>query len=106
MSAGSQPGSLAEEARRLVEALDGRLRDSLAHASIGTGSIATGSAECRLCPVCRVIALARDRDDPDVRRALEALGDAAAAVLGLLDSVLDDRRKHRAPADVEHIDIG
>jgi hypothetical protein len=101
VSAGSQPGSLAEEARRLVEALDGRLHDSLA-----SGPIATGSAECRLCPVCRMIALVRDRDDPDVRRALEALGDAAAAVLGLLDSVLDDRRKHRAPADVEHIDIG
>jgi len=96
MSAGFQPGSLAEEARRLMEALDGRLHDS----------IATGSAECRVCPVCRVIALARDRDDPDIRRALEALGDAAASVLGLLDSVLDDRRRHREPADVEHIDIG
>jgi len=96
VTAGSQPGSLAEEARRLIEALDGHFHES----------IATGSAECRVCPVCRVIALVRDRDDPDVRRALEALGDAAASVLGLLDSVLDDRRKHRAPADVEHIDIG
>ena len=56
--------------------------------------------------VSDAIAMVRDRDDADVRRLLEALGDDAASVLGLLDSLLDDRRRHRAPADVEHIDIG
>jgi hypothetical protein len=126
MTAGAEPGSVAEEARRLMEALGGRgwlpedLGASLQAAAAALGataehvrhavdeSIATGSAECRLCPVCRLIALVRDHDDPETRRLLETLGTLAAGLLGLLDSVLDDRRRHaaRTEDDVEHIDIG
>jgi hypothetical protein len=127
VTAGEQPASVAEEARRLLDALDERvpgwLREdvgaSLQAAAVALGasaehvrhavdeSLATGSAECRLCPVCRLIALIRDRDDPETRRLIETLGTLGAGLLGLLDSVLDDRRRHatRPPGDVEHIDI-
>ena len=131
MTADAEPGSVADEARRLFEALDERvpwLREdfgasiqaavgafgaSAEHVrqvvteSMSAESVATGSAECRVCPVCRLIAAVRDRDDPETRRLVETLGTLGAHVLGLIDSVLDDRRRHAAhPADgVEHIDI-
>jgi len=91
----SHPAGLAEELARLVQALD--------------GMVATGSEDCRLCPVCRLIAFVRDRDDTEVRHVVESVGVAAASLLGLLDSVLDDRRldeMRRRRGGVEHIDIG
>jgi hypothetical protein len=63
-------------------------------------------ASCTSCPICRVMTALRERDDPELRRLLETLGTVAASVLGLVDAVLDDRRRGAAPGpDVEHIDI-
>jgi hypothetical protein len=152
MTAGADgpPAGVAEEALRLLEALDERVPDWLrqdlrgwsarlrqgglperadlpdlggalmaAASALGASaehvrqvvdeSLATGSPECRLCPICRLISLVRDRDDAEARRIGEALGTVGAVALGLLDSMLDDRRRHAATADegpVEHIDIG
>jgi hypothetical protein len=130
--ADAHPASVADEARRLLEALDEHVPDWLrqelpdlrasltaAVAALGASaghvrhvvddSLATGSPECRLCPLCRLIALVRDRDDAQTRRLGEALGTVGAVVLGLLDTMLDDRRRHAATSEgapVEHIDIG
>ena len=96
-----QPAGVAEEARRLIEAL------AELHPDLSAESLSTGSPECRLCPLCRLIALLRDRED--AQGVIEALGNVSAAVLGLLDSVLDDRRRQggsRSDSPVEHIDIG
>jgi hypothetical protein len=96
-----QPAGLAEEARRLIEALTDL------HPDLSAESLSTGAPECRVCPLCRLIALLRDREE--AQGLVEGLGNVSAAVLGLLDSVLDDRRRQggsRSDAPVEHIDIG
>ena len=59
------PGSLADEAGKLFEAV----QEWLAERSGGAGErIATGSAECQLCPICRLIGLLR-ATNPEVVRA-------------------------------------
>jgi hypothetical protein len=112
MSPSSEPAGLAEEARRLVDALEDKLPGWLRehadrHPDLSAESLNTGAPECRLCPLCRMVGLLRDRED--AQGLLDALGNVSAAVLGLLDSVLDDRRRQggsRSESPVEHIDIG
>ena len=103
-----EPAGLAEEARRLIDALDEKLPAWLHdHAHLSAESLNTGAPECRVCPLCRLVGLLRDREE--AQGLLDALGNVSAAVLGLLDSVLDDRRRQggsRTEPPVEHIDIG
>ena len=103
-----EPAGLAEEARRLIDALDEKLPGWLHdHADLSAESLNTGAPECRVCPLCRLVGLLRDREE--AQGLLDALGNVSAAVLGLLDSVLDDRRRQggsRSEPPVEHIDIG
>ncbi len=97
-----EPAGLAEEARRLIDALDEKLPGWMC-----SDALNTGSPECRVCPLCRLVGLLRDREE--AQGLLDALGNVSAAVLGLLDSVLDDRRRQggfRSEPPVEHIDIG
>lgn len=78
-------GNAAHEAARLVEALGEWLAG---HAPPGgptwthTGeeSIATGSAECKLCPVCRLIAIARTTSPEVVAHLDDAMRSLLAAV--------------------------
>ncbi len=83
-SPGQPMGGPAEEARRLVEALS-----DWATTRLGTvdAQIATGSAECQVCPICQLISALRG-DGPEV---LSRLGDAWTAFLGALT-------EHRHPA--------
>lgn len=75
--AGEPLGGPAEEARRLVEALG-----DWAAIRLGTAQehLANGSAECRLCPVCQVIAALRG----DRSEVLARVGAAWTAFLGVL----------------------
>lgn len=76
-ASGERLGGPAEEARRLVEALG-----DWASTRVGSAEehIATGAAECLVCPVCQLIAALRgDRSD-----MLTRLNDAWAAFLGVL----------------------
>jgi hypothetical protein len=116
--AGDAPevGSLAEEAAKLVGALSGWARDHAGEASDGLSGmaaqaasavhgvgehLATGSAECTVCPVCRTVHAVRQLS-PEVKVHLSAaaasLAQAAAAILAT---------PHRTPdrGDVEHIDL-
>ncbi|MGE5830669.1 MAG: hypothetical protein ACM30G_20215, partial [Micromonosporaceae bacterium] len=90
-----------EEAERLVAAAIG----SLAMAARGfstfareathgsgpaagrSGGFATGSDECCVCPICRVIAAMREPDPDLSERLASGAGDLAAAVAGVLRSV-------------------
>jgi hypothetical protein len=107
-------GSLAEEAAKLFGALSGWARDhageasdslsglasQAASAAHGVGEhLATGSAECTVCPLCRTVHAVRQLS-PEVKAHLSvaagSLAQAAAAILAT---------HHDAPDrdDVEHI---
>jgi hypothetical protein len=90
------PGPLGEEAARLVEALSEWAR--------GQGEelpFATGSAECRLCPVCQLLSLMRQARPETFAHLLEATAAMAAAVRTVVES------HHHADAGhgVERIDL-
>jgi hypothetical protein len=53
----------------------------------GHGPIATGDAECCVCPVCRVIAAMRDPDPAFAERVATGAGDFAAGLASLLRSL-------------------
>ena len=100
-------GSAAEEAHRLFEAVQ-----EWAHrASAGTGehlsgrTLATGSPDCQLCPLCQLIGALRGTR-PDV---VAHLGDAAGSLLAALRAALDAHERDwaaRRATPVERIDIG
>jgi len=115
-------GSVADEAAKLFGALAEWARD---HGSdLGQGlsgvaaqaatsardvneHIATGSAECAYCPVCRSVHLIR-QTSPEVRShlavAAASLMQAAAGILAT--AVPDENRAAAARGDgVEHIDL-
>lgn len=115
-----QHGSIAEEAVRLFEALQHRFLRGAASASApraadvwseATRESATGSAECRLCPVCRLIAVART-SGPEMVEHLAEAGEALLAAVREARAAYERARTGPAasdrdvPPDVEHIDIG
>jgi hypothetical protein len=71
------------EAERLVEAAIAAI--SLA-ASSGAGQFSTGSAECCVCPVCRLIASVRNPNEEVVAKLAAGAGDLAAGVASFLRS--------------------
>lgn len=78
----SEPGSAREEAERLVAA-------GLAFASLAAQAhpeIATGSAACCVCPLCKLIEAVRDPDPQVVERIATGVGDLAVGLAGLLRS--------------------
>jgi hypothetical protein len=112
-------GSLGEEAAKLFAALQdwaatvGHEQVSAAGGALGglahglrdvDAHLATGAAECRYCPVCRLVAMVRGTN-PEVRQHLAVAGSAllSAAAAALATSVPEDRRPGRAP--VQHIDL-
>jgi len=78
------PGSARAEAERLVVAALAAVQ----HAASGAQRerLATGSAECCVCPVCRAIAAARDPSPEFAERLAAGAGELAAGVAALLRS--------------------
>lgn len=116
MTAGGSPGTdpiggAAEEAARLVDALGQWLAARSARSGgpvdLGScgGQIATGSAQCRICPLCQLISLART-SSPELSRHLD---DALQSLLALarvaLDGVERQRAGNRPSAEFETIKI-
>jgi uncharacterized protein DUF5304 len=102
-------GSVAEEATRLFTAFESWVRDAAGGASTAFAAadshIATGAAECQLCPVCRLLTLLRGTR-PEV---FEHLTDATASMLAALRAAVDAHEHawaSRRPSPVQHIDIG
>ncbi len=115
-------GSLGEEAAKLLGALSGWAREHASEAGEGlTGlaaqvaasahdldeHLATGSAECTVCPVCRTVHAVRQLS-PEVTThlatAMTSLAQAAAAILATADPRADGEAKDHD--GVEHIDVG
>lgn len=91
MSRDEALGSAAHEAARLVEALGEWLSghtpvDGPTWTHSGEESIATGSAECKLCPVCRLIAIVRTTSPEVVAHLDDAMRSLLAAVKCVTDA--------------------
>ena len=102
-------GSVSEEASRLFAAFESWVQNAKGGAGVAFSAadshIATGTAECQLCPVCRLIALMRGTR-PEV---FEHLVDATSSMLAAMRAAIDAHEhgwasRNRSP--VEHIDIG
>jgi hypothetical protein len=79
----SEPASARQEAEKLVAAL-------LAAAAVAANAHphwSTGSSECCVCPLCKVIAAVRDPDPEMVERVASGAGDLAAGVASFLRHV-------------------
>jgi hypothetical protein len=109
-------GSLGEEAAKLLGALSDWARDQgTDYAGTASGAagafshalhevdehVATGGADCRYCPVCKVIHVVR-QTSPEVRTHLAmAAGSLMNAAAGLLATQTQDRGR----PGVEKIDL-
>ncbi len=96
----SEPvGSAAEEAARLFAALEGwaRTRFDGEH-------LASGTAECTVCPVCQAIAAARQVGPDTVTHLLDAAASFVAALRTVLAPGPEDGPPRRTPG-VQHVDV-
>jgi hypothetical protein len=99
-------GSVAEEAARLFAAFESWVKDAAGGATtLVDAHVANGSAECQLCPVCRLISLLRGTR-PEV---FEHLVDATTSMLAAMRAAMDAHERSwssRRHSPVQHIDIG
>jgi hypothetical protein len=95
------PGPLAEEAARLVEALSDWARTHTGDLPGAVGAQVGGSAECRLCPVCQMIALMRQARPETFGHLL----DASTALTAALRSMVETHSAHRPQSGVERINL-
>ena len=92
------PGSMGEEAAKLVEALTDWARG----AAGGELPLATGSEQCTLCPVCQALSLLR-RANP---QTFAHLADATTSFIAALRTVVETHDHAGAHGHgVEHIDL-
>jgi len=122
---GEEPevGSVAEEAAKLFGALADMARDRGGDLGGGLGGlagqaaamahevndhIATGSEECRYCPICRVVHVVRETS-PEVREhlltAASSLLQAAAGLMETLPPKEGDAGGTARGPEVERIDL-
>ena len=113
-------GSVAEEAAKLLHALQDWAKESgseyagaAATAAEGAAAavhrvdehIATGSAECTYCPLCRAISAVRSTS-PEVRQHLTTVATSLMnAAAGLLATHVPDPPKEPRDGGVEKIDL-
>jgi hypothetical protein len=92
-------GSVAEEAAKLLGALSDWAKDATHDVD---AHLATGSAECTVCPICRTVHAVRELS-PEVKAQLASaatsLMHAAAGLMATAGSDRDGR------SGVEHIDL-
>ena len=101
-------GSVGEEAAKLLAALQGWARDHVADYSrsaseFGSSYISDGSAACRICPLCQLIAFVRGVNP----ESLDQLGHAAGSMLQALSGLVDaaHRSSDRRGSPVEKINL-
>ncbi|GAA4698016.1 hypothetical protein GCM10023263_39170 [Phytohabitans rumicis] len=89
----TDPTSAREEAERLVATVLAAMSSAApgwgfsAFRGVAHGKVATGDAECCVCPICRVIAAMRDPDPAFAERVATGAGDFAAGLASLLRSL-------------------
>ena len=96
-STGSIPGSVGDEAAKLVEALAEWARG----AAGGELPLATGSEECTLCPVCQALSLMR-RAKPET---FTHLADATTSFLAAVRTVVESHDHGHPQNGVQRIDL-
>lgn len=114
---GPEVGSLADEAAKLLGALSGWARDQAGEAGEGLSGLAahaaasahdlnehlaTGAAECTVCPVCRTVHAVRQLS-PEVRTHLTAAAGSLAQAVAAVMATPDARAEEEG--GVEHIDL-
>jgi len=92
-------GSVGEEAAKLVEALSEWARG----AAGGELPLATGSAECTLCPVCQALSLVRRARPETFAHLAEATTSFLAAVRTVVET--HDHAGAAGRGGVERIDL-
>lgn len=96
-------GSAAEEAVRLFAAVEDWARTRGA-GLLDDEHLATGSSECRVCPLCQAIGAARHVRPEAVEHLLDAAASFVAALKATVAAPPADAER-RAPSGVEHIDV-
>lgn len=105
-----EPGPITEEAARLFAALEDWARTAgVTHAShlagAVAGSVANGSADCRLCPFCTLIGALRTTRPETFDHLQQAVTALLAAMRSAVAASEHDWARRRS-APVERIDIG
>lgn len=110
-------GPLAEEAAKLFGALSGWAREHAGDASDGLSGmaaqaasavhgidehLATGAAECTVCPLCRAMHAARQINPEVTTHLASAVASLAHAATALMATHVSSER---ARPNVEHIDL-
>lgn len=116
-------GSVGEEALKLFGALADAARQHAGEAAGGAGGLAaqaaamardvsehlaTGDAECRYCPVCRVVHAVRTTSPEVKTHLMVAASSLLQAAAGLMETLPAPAAADGAPtrgAEVEHIDL-
>lgn len=100
----SDVGSAAEEAVKLFAAMEDWARKKAGHV-LDEEHVATGSAECQLCPVCQGIGVLRHVRPEAVEHLLDAAASFVAALKTTVSTPPTDGPARRA-AHVQHISVG
>ena len=96
------PGSVGEEAAKLVEALSQWGAEFARGAAGGELPLATGSEECTLCPLCQALSLLR-RAKPET---FTHLADATTSFLAAVRTVVESHdHSSGAGHGVQRIDL-
>lgn len=94
-------GTLAEEAARLLEAVQ-----EWAGRAVGDGVPLSGEdPECRVCPVCMMLRAVRGVRPETVEHLVEATGSLAAALRSMVDPGAHHEHPRPQPGPVQRIDI-
>lgn len=97
---GSATGSAAEEAGKLFAAVQDWARTRFDHEHL-----ATGSAECQICPVCQAVAALRQVRPETVEHLLDAAASCVAALKSTMPTTPTPGSDGGPGRRVEHIDV-
>lgn len=101
-------GSVSEEAAKLLAALQDWAKEHVTDyprtaTGFGSSYIADGSAACRVCPLCQLIAFVRGVNPESLEQLSHAAGSMLSALAGLVDSA--HRSDARRGSPVQKIDL-
>jgi hypothetical protein len=97
-------GSAAEEAVKLFAAMEDWARKKAGHV-LDEEHVATGSAECQMCPVCQGIGVLRHVRPEAVEHMLDAAASFVAALKSAVTTPAAEDTARRATR-VQHISVG
>ena len=109
MNEHEEVGSVSEEAAKLLGALQGWAKEHVSDytggpSGFGSAYISDGSAACKVCPVCQLIAAMRGINPDSIEHLTHAAGSLLHALAGLVESAQQSDRRRGTP--VQKIDLG